>query len=128
MDNELRTALWNVLDIFVWDELRGYETRDRHAGLAATIWARHFKLAVDTIPITWTKTIGVIRDHFFSCAWNDVYDLVEFVARVAPLRDDVIEGCNLALEQELSAYRLVGSRIVEMTTETEIKEVEEALS
>jgi len=38
-----------------------------------------------------------------------------------------INACNVVLERELSAYRFVGEKIIKITSEIEIKEIEEAL-
>lgn len=38
-----------------------------------------------------------------------------------------MDACNSVMERELSAYRFVGGRITEITSEEEVNEIEEAL-
>jgi len=38
-----------------------------------------------------------------------------------------MKACNSVLESEVSAYRFVGGKIIQMTSEEEISEIEEAL-
>ncbi len=71
-----------------------------------------------------------MRRHFFTCAWNEAYDFIEFVAQNygdKRITDAFMKGCNTYLEQELSAYRFVGEKITPITSEQEIEAVEQAI-
>lgn len=135
MDDDLRNGLWNALQIFYWDD----GTRYVHAVsdlpslslLLHFIWRDLFKKPVDTIPEYWSGAYQVLRDYFFKCEWNEVYDFIEFVANQSPDNYDsrgFINFCNHILEREMSAYRFVGGQIVQLTSEEEIDEVERALN
>jgi hypothetical protein len=129
MDTDLRIALWNVLEVFFWHERRGKWLSGSSKNIAAPIWASYFKVPIDTIPGDWSSVIGDIRDYFFEAPWHDVYDFIEFMARVDPaLTNGFRRACNDVLERHMSAYRFVEGRITEITSEAEIAEIEGALS
>jgi AbiJ N-terminal domain 4 len=128
---ELLTGLWNVLDIFFWEGRRGQWTSVTHPkNIAPLLWMSYFKEPLDTIPNHWDEVIPVIRSYFFRQAtWHEVYDFIEFMARVDPEVSDAFQdACNHMLEREMSAYRFVDGRITEITSEPEIAEIEGALS
>jgi hypothetical protein len=60
----------------------------------------------------------------------EVYDFIEFIANNYPnenTNNEFTKACNSVLEAELSAYRFVGNQIIQITSEEEISEIEEAL-
>ena len=135
MDADLRNGLWDALTVYFWpsgaratDWLPATEKLHR---LCQSIWHSYFKWPLDTLPTHWPEAHETIRRYFFECAWNEVYDFLEFCAnnQVSPYTSTnpaFMTFCNAILERELSAYRFVGGRIVEITSEAEIAEVEEA--
>jgi len=127
MDDALRNRLWNVL----WDAC----LEDRSVYIAAgpswmpivdRMWADFFNNPIDEFPgdRDWLKR------WFFQCEWFEVYDLVEFVvAMQEELRVPNVEGMfNLALEEQMSGYRLVSGQITPITDEVELAEIEEAMA
>lgn len=128
MDSDLRIGLWNVLDIVYWNR-RG-DTHRELDQLLKKIWFSYFKRPIDTRGLYMSRDIEIIRDYFFKCSWNEVYDFIEFIAN--NYDDEKTSGlfvnfCNAVLKQELSAYRFVGGVITQLTSEQEIAEIEEAL-
>lgn len=85
---------------------------------------------MDNLPEYFDEAHKVVREYFFTCTWNEVYDFIEFTAKSAPedLRDEFVSFCNYILERELSAYRLVDMHIVEITSDEEIRSIEEAIA
>jgi hypothetical protein len=131
IDDDLRIALWNVLEIYFWQDRRGRTVSGSASkDIAPAIWAGYFKAPIDTIPFDWESVIGYIRDYFLESApWNEVYDFIEYMARVDPaLTNGFRHACNDMLERHMSAYRFVGGQITEITSEVEIGEIEEALA
>lgn len=133
VDNDLRNGLWNALSGAYWDFM---DSRARLARvpelelLITRIWASYFKNTIDAIPTYWHSINKELREYFFSCAWNEVYDFIEFVANNHPdeaNNAEFMDTCNYILEMELSAYRFVGGLITQMTSETEIAAIEEAI-
>jgi hypothetical protein len=95
------------------------------------LWTDYFKQPLDNIRNkTWSYIYGQIREHFFKCSWNEVYDFIEFIANNYRDKDnnkEFMKYCNSILERELSAYRFVGGKITPITSEPEISEIEKAL-
>ncbi len=103
--------------------------------ICETLWRNYFAHPVDTLPRGWHETRAKLRTFFFSAAqWFQVYDLIEFVAandnskfaiaRPIVFRQDV----NEVLEREMSGYRFVGEFITPITFQTEIDEIESAMT
>ena len=135
MDDDLRIGLWNALDIF-WDwarRARGQFNRisQNHPvwDLFKKLWVDFFKWPLDTLSKYWPDLYPKLREEYFKFEWNEVYDFVEFVANNChkSQREIFVRYCNHMMERELSAYRFVGNRIVEITSKEEIAEIEKAL-
>ncbi|HUV03135.1 MAG TPA: hypothetical protein VMW67_06830 [Desulfobacteria bacterium] len=134
MDEDLRNALWNVLSVFYWDRVKIGWISDPKVTLVffRRLWMSYFKRPFDTLEDHFKTTYNTIREYYFCCQWFEVYDFIEFVAESSPydakrINENFMEFCNKILERELSAYRFVGGKITQMTSEDEISEVEEAL-
>jgi len=139
MDEELRNGIWNALDQHFWSTVKAEDlifdirriSRNGILGsLIREIWARHLKLPLDTMSDYWGQTYPLLREHFFKCEWDRVYDFVEFVAEEYADQDesaDFMEACNIALEREAAGYRFVSGKITPITDATEIGAIESAL-
>lgn len=143
IDGDLRTALWNSLCFFYWSKAKAkwwewmraisglYDINSSFGILFFRIWTEYLKRPVDDLPRYIDWAIKAVKDYFFKCPWNECYDLIEYVSTVYTDQDTngkFQRYCNSTLEREASAYRFVGSRIVEMTSLEEIQEVEAALA
>jgi len=94
------------------------------------MWDEHLKRPIDTMGYYWGDVLTKIREYYFDCDWNEVYDFAEFVANNDDDKSNSVEFmdfCNSILEEELSAYRFVGGIILQTTSEAEIAEIEQAL-
>ena len=113
MDPELRNSLWNLLDMHYWKRAHsnyaGYISEDSDISMLLTqLWFNHFKEPLDTMPKKLHLALQSLRDHFFRCEWNEVYDFIEFVAnayperyaRIDPINKKFIDSCNNILERE----------------------------
>jgi hypothetical protein len=127
MDDELRTALWNDFYIKIWN----YASQPQMAiqEYATYMQIYYFHNTIDYFPglsIFFTN----IRQYFFNCDWDSVYDFIEITANVvsySPAVEEFIYACNTTLERELSAYRFVDKKLVQVTSSQEIAEIEEAI-
>ncbi len=131
MDQELRNRLWNALAIYYWSQMkyRISENEDMSV-LFTSLWHEFFKLSLDTLSDTWISAYKTMRELFSQAQWFEVYDLIEFVADRFPdpsVNKEFVEKCNSILKEDLAGYRFVGGRIVQITSEEEIIEVEQAL-
>lgn len=99
------------------------------------IWKDFFNFPIDKIPtysrfniVDTGSFMEYIRNWFFKADWVEVYDFIEFIAI---LDSRVIEGdftkkCNWALEKEVSGYRIVNEKVVQITSEEEVQVIEDA--
>lgn len=135
VDNDLRIGLWNKLDSYYWSRVaNGWAlTSDPNKHLRwllEQMWSEYFKLPIDAIGKSWTIVYKYLRDYYFSCAWNEVYDFIEFVANHYyndAVNNNFREECNTVLKREVAGYRFIGDRVTQITAEEEIAEIEEAL-
>jgi hypothetical protein len=114
---------------YVWGS-RLAVRRDHPA--ATTTWCDGIPLRarrpIDTIPPNWGTAIAVLKEYFFGAEWYAAYDFVEFLGNVSATGTTAFQRlCNSVLEQEMSAYRFVGGKITEITSGSEIAEIEDAL-
>ena len=137
IDEDLRNALWTSFhDTFV----KAYYLDTSNAGFPfyqyqpeldewlRELWTKFYKAPSDTRP-KFQEAIEHIRGQFFEAQWHWVFDFLEFSVKncktIGPL---LARHANLQLERENSAYRFLGSEIVEITDQNEIDSAEEALS
>jgi hypothetical protein len=129
IDDDLRNRLWNCLDAYFWSDGKGRHHSDVPdlAVLCWAIWNNYFKLPIDTMENWFPSNFVTIRRYYFECAWDQVYDFIEFVANAAKSGTEGFQkACNSVLAGEVSAYRFIGGRIVEITSTAEIEAIEDA--
>nr|WP_231848491.1 hypothetical protein [Pectobacterium atrosepticum] len=136
MDNELRTGIWNALQIYVLGKWKGSIARlSTLDSLSEEIWVSFLKMPVDRYPgflsydSNKKNVYTNLREIIFQDEWYYVYDLVEFMLNDLP--DDwtqgLISALNIVLERENAAYRIIGKEFVEITNNQEIEAVEGAI-
>lgn len=112
------------------NEKQHYLSSDKGINLLfELLWHNYYKKPVDTLSTYWSDVYRSMREYFFKCTWNEVYDFIEFIADNYYNKSENKEFmslCNSILERELSAYRFVDGKITQITSE-EISEIEEAL-
>lgn len=141
MDDDLRRGLWNSLFKYYLSKV-DYAVSDYgeemilHMDegireLKSKIWFVYFNNTLDVPPPTsWELFFSTMKNYFFKNTWYEAYDFIEFVSNHFPnatVNSDFMKACNETLEKELSAYRFMGGRIVEVTTQEDISEIEQAL-
>jgi uncharacterized protein (DUF1810 family) len=137
IDVELRNALWTsfhetFVNAYYHDKGEyGFSYHPYRKELEPwlySLWTQFYKAPSDTQP-TFRTAVDQIRADFFRAEWHWVFDFLEFSAKHAstcgPL---LIKYANVQLERENSAYRFVGTEIVEITDQTEMTSIEEALT
>lgn len=127
----LRTALWSVIhDVYLARLERDplYRTPSRFRSmpenqrfaLIRDLWNRHLCNLPETLGETYAEGVDKIRNYFFSCMWNEVYDLLEFIANSpavyyeSPDFELFDRSCNVVLAREHSAYLLINKRTVQV--------------
>jgi hypothetical protein len=127
ISEELINSLWNVLDVFLFKTdgfLYVQYGKPKIDGFSSSLWFHFFKKPVDTIPEFSHHKLEAIRKFYFSCEWYEVYDFIEYVLSYAP---HLTKPFNAVLEKELSGYRIISGKIVDITHEKEVEMLEEAL-
>lgn len=130
MNDELRNSLWNVLDILIWQKERFmwvYRGKEEMDEFSVALWFQFFKKPIDTRPDSSYEILDLIRKHFFTCEWYQVYDLLEWILN--NMQDGkLVRTVNNILERELSGYRFVSGVFTDITGEEELKLLEDELS
>lgn len=139
MDEALRNRLWNGLTISYWHRVESnqygikalsFEKNHPIRYLLQRLWHSYFKKPFDTLNNDWDYTYDNVKEYFFGCKWNEVYDFIEFVANEyldIEINEEFMDGCNSIFKEELAGYRFVGGKITPITSEEEIDEIERAL-
>ena len=93
-------------------------------------WHSLLKRPLDNIHDSFSQTYNEIREVFFRCEWNEVYDFVEFTADNGPeeFAEQFRDLCNSVLERENSGYRFVSKQITQITDAAEIASIQAALA
>lgn len=71
-----------------------------------------------------------LEGFIFKAEWFKIYDFIENVITFYKKDDDCkkfIEHCNILLEEDACAYRIIGEQVVKLTSDEEIAEVEKVL-
>lgn len=138
IDKELKNSLWSILNHCFWS--RKYDNgrlnyyRDSNLrNLINAYWFNLFKVPTDTIPLKIDDAIKQIRSYFFQCEWHIIYSLIEetldnYPSQYCEKKEKFIEQINHVLEIENSAYRIINNEIIPITSEQEIKSIEEAIT
>lgn len=143
IDEKLENRLWNViLEDFIYEigaSPEYYVKKDSDIGhVFILIWQEFFENRIDEMPTVKNSQIPVafninyIKNWFLTSKWYEKYDFLEFLSKI---EIDFLENydihfteiCNNSLKKEMSAYRLVDGNIVQITSEEEIVEIEDAL-
>lgn len=145
IDEVLTNRLWNILDSFfnslatfsnkgysdktiffryLWTDFFN-ERADQVSSYHGTSW-----YTFDDGKFSYQPVYKYVSAWFFDCEWYEKLDLIEVVAGLGSLKDnfDFSTKINSALEKEMSAYRIVENKIVQITSEVEIAEIEKAIS
>lgn len=133
VNNELRVKIWNILKIALWDKRNTNDLYNEKVSLLVKkIWFNFFNKDLDSIPddfeYSGRGSYHQIKEYFFDCEWNRVYDFLEFLAEDSLFDSEIVKWINSTLESYNAAYRFVDTSIVEITDKNEIEAIEDALS
>ncbi len=136
MDDDLKTRLWSLLDIFLYSKYKKpfiFNQNDHNIldKLIQIYWFSFFKKATDEIPHQSTDKVQALKKIFLTeLSWFRVYDFIEFNIENYPYptsKEEFIFQLNKILIDENSAYQIIGNHIIKITSEQEIQSIEEAL-
>ncbi|MEO8588715.1 MAG: hypothetical protein ABI432_05050 [Flavobacteriales bacterium] len=134
IDDDLKHGLWNVLKIFVIDQmpvhnLRGERTYEINR-FASHIWHDLRKLPVDQISRDSEYHVeSKIREWFYAAEWFEVYNLIDFVAGMDGFVNlgVYIEQANVVLSREFSAWRFIDGSLAPISNSSELDAISQAL-
>ena len=134
MDDDLRNGLWNAVYFLTFKSLptgwsKGSISVSNWQYFFTAVWIQFYKKPIDEILYNKGHLEGVFKKWFFEADYLDVYDFIDFIAKLdRPFEADEFKRvCNQVLENELAPYRFVGNDLSPITNETEIAEIETAM-
>lgn len=136
LDEKTKTRLWNEWHRTYWADyvFNSYPTGwgpEEMSTYLQILWNEYFHEPIDTIHSNWENNYKRIRKEVLNNSnWYEVYDFLEFTAKKFPneqKNQQFIDRCNRVLEEEMAAYRFVNNKIVQISSEQEIDEIEEAM-
>ena len=126
MDSNLKNALWSCIYVHYIGKLYPHGDKVKSKGFALHFLTEYLKLPIDSMGFS--HVYARMKKEYIESPWYNVYDFIEFVVDNPIFTSkNFIKCINIALVKELSGYRFVGSNIYDITSETEIEAIEEAL-
>lgn len=134
IDEALMNSLWSVLMLVYFDNVKfepHYYGISKHSSLTSLLtllWLHYFKKPIDEIPHQFSITLKKLRVNFLTGEWYEQLDFLEACAKNGGehQKKNLIDQCNHYFKLENSAYRFVNGELSEITSEVEIKSVEQA--
>lgn len=137
IDLELRNRLWNLFSHYYWKNFKNsYDNSVRRSNFESLFfkyWDTFFKWTSDTMPYMFYEARDLIKTEYFELPWFRIFDFIEFTIKWSDyshthrFASSFTTACNKTLEEENSAYRLINDIFVEITSDTEIESIEEAI-
>lgn len=139
MPDYLRTRIWNVFYPYVFlkaDTLRRDKIPTKLYVFIAFFWDEFLKEDLSSIWHSGINIAQAIRNVFFQFQWDQVYDFIEFFIEYCPnealpdftTKNGIVEMIDGVLQKEKAQYQILNGKIVPLTSEEEIKEIEKALN
>jgi hypothetical protein len=127
INDALKTRLWNVFYDSIVSQVEWPLKNQQVYKFLERCWDSIFKLNIleyrKISEIYFTREVKYAYDRL---QWYEIFDLIEATIKVAD--KDMKGRFNKVLEQERSAYRIVNSQVIEITSEEEILEIEKVFS
>jgi AbiJ N-terminal domain 4 len=133
MDDALKTRLWNQISIDFFKPLNNYSTQTQN--LCRAIWVDFFNRPMDEVMVENSHIsewgfLQNVKTWYWETDWFRIYDFIEYLAELSEEEIDIgfVHSCNLIFKNEVSGYRFIEDKIVQVNSEEEIQEIEEALT
>jgi hypothetical protein len=129
IDQDLKNALWNVLHQQIWSKVQtgsyGFLSSQSDIYQLNLLWEQYFKEPLHKMPRKWDLLFKNLENYYFHAEWYEVYDFIEF--NVNTYSSLEVRDINNVLTRELSAYRFVDKKLVKITADEELEEIEQAI-
>jgi len=132
LDKAVRAGLWNAFYAnfprTIDSAIRDYDDPVIFYSnpIYQEVFARFLKNPIDEYEDNADEDECYIKAFFLNQEWNKVLDLVDFVMH-ADHKQAFVDECKTVLEQENTAYSIVGKCVVEITSKQEVAEIEAAM-
>lgn len=131
IDDDLKNKLWNGIYIFYFklmpDDVINFLATP-YVLFLRKIWTDFFKNRIDEIPLRSSEIKSHIKNFFFSNTWYEVYNLIEYFPNTFEGNENFnvsfCNYCNAVFEEELSGYRFLDKKLIPITSELELKSLE----
>ena len=131
IDIKLRISIWNVFlsRLFSRCIINSYGEITQEYYIFPALWRGFFKLPMDDFERQMSDRKAWYRDYLETVEWPKIYDLIEFIAtKLVPAESEgYCAEINEALQNNNSAYRLVGNYILAAPQEIGLKSIESAI-
>lgn len=132
LSKELINSLWTLIFELIIAKRYKKEYGEAHSNLSKyfrALWIHFFKWPIDSLPWNAGEVIAdeatrVVREWFYKADWYLVLDFIEFSSEY---HEEFQKICNGFLKREMSAYRFVDGKLVEINSIEEIVEIEAAI-
>jgi hypothetical protein len=145
IDSETRNLLWSALCEYYWNSIEVEQIEFlRSTGrflnqrgntnfhkFFRNYWLYYLKKPIDEFIDNWESFYNFMRDYFFKCIWNELFDFLELIYQTINIYQttaNLIQSHNNILERERVSYRIINNQFVDIVAEEEITEVEQAIS
>lgn len=135
LDDRSRVALVNIINVLfhsIFDGMYGHEKQD---AFWRSILFNVYSQQIDCTPgmsYRDDKMFEIINTSIYEDDYANVLSVVEYVARLlydeAEKQYVIFKILNQTFEKEFVGYRFVNGRIVQITSEEEINQIEEAIA
>jgi hypothetical protein len=128
---ELRNSLWTLIhELIIESKNNENEDYSELTKYFRELWIHFFRWPIDNLPmsygiVAYNKAKPVVRKWFFESDWDLVLDFVEFSSGYHPKFREI---CNEFLKREMSSYRFIDEKLIEVNSAEEIVEIEAALT
>lgn len=132
IDELLENRIWNLLQKTLFARMKKASPTGAQM-ICNLIWTEFLGQRLDETPrfkAGYSRDFeDVFKEIYFQSEWYEKYDFLEFVAEMDGefLNVNFHMECNHVLKKELSGYRLIENKIIQVTEEEEIVAIEKAL-
>jgi len=134
IDIDLKNRLWNTIVANFFGSLSEVKVGKGESQKGRTyklIWTDFFVRDINKIGKYTSGNVitedfeRYVNSWFFRAEWFEIYDFIEFISLFTDSKFS--EEINIVLQKEVSGYRVLNNRVIQITSEIEINEVEVAL-
>ncbi len=126
MTSEIRNRVWNTIVIYLENS---FALSTLHKKLII-IYDKCFKSSISTVKLYSNDNIVIqMTKLFHKFDWYQIYDFIEDILSSSALGniDQLSTDLNIILKEENSSYRIINNQVVEITSDDEVAEIEEAI-